>query len=122
MRSKVCPVKQSVYKNVLILVCITANYHIPYLVIRQLFSYKTGFPFSRYITKSVLRNFALIPVLPFLNNPKDLDPAYKMDLDFWDCFGRKISPTYNQRNTVPWAQPKTPKSPSLQDTMTYLKM
>ena len=24
------------------------------------------------------------------NNPKDLDPSYKMDLDFWDCFGRKI--------------------------------
>ena len=28
-------------------------------------------------------------VLSFLNNPKDLDPSYKMDLDFWDCFGRK---------------------------------
>ena len=23
------------------------------------------------------------------NNPKDLDPSYKMDLDFWDCFGRE---------------------------------
>ena len=21
-------------------------------------------------------------------NAKDLDPSYKMDLDFWDCFGR----------------------------------
>ena len=28
-------------------------------------------------------------MLPFLNNPKDLDPSYKMDLDLWDCFGRK---------------------------------
>ena len=28
------------------------------------------------ITKSVLRNFATIQVLPFLNNPKDLDPSY----------------------------------------------
>ena len=28
-------------------------------------------------------------VLPFLNSPNDLDPSYKMDLDFWDCFGRK---------------------------------
>ena len=28
-------------------------------------------------------------VLPFLNNPKDLDPSYKMDKDFWDCFGKK---------------------------------
>ena len=27
--------------------------------------------------------------IPFLNNPKDLDPSYKMDLDLWDCFGRK---------------------------------
>ena len=24
-----------------------------------------------------------------LNTPKDLDPSYKMDLDVWDCFGRK---------------------------------
>ena len=28
-------------------------------------------------------------MLPFLNNPKDLDLSYKMDLDLWDCFGRK---------------------------------
>ena len=33
--------------------------------------------------------FAEIQVLPFLNNPKDLDTSYKMDLDFWDCFGRQ---------------------------------
>ena len=33
--------------------------------------------------------FWYIQVLPFLNNPKDLDPSYKMDLDFQDCFGRK---------------------------------
>ena len=33
--------------------------------------------------------FAIIPNLPFLNNPKDLDPSYKTDLDLWDCFGRK---------------------------------
>ena len=31
----------------------------------------------------------IILVLPFLNSPNDLDPSYKMDLDFWDCFGRK---------------------------------
>ena len=24
----------------------------------------------------------------FQNNPKDLDPACKMDLDLWDCLGR----------------------------------
>ena len=30
-----------------------------------------------------------LKVLPFLNDPINLDPSYKMDLDFWDCFGRK---------------------------------
>ena len=24
----------------------------------------------------------------FQNNPNNLDPSYKMDLDLWDCFGR----------------------------------
>ena len=43
---------------------------------------------SLQITKSVLSNFALIQVLLFLNNPKDLDPSSQTDLDFWDCFGR----------------------------------
>ena len=43
----------------------------------------------------------MISILPFLNNPKDLDPSYKMDLDLWDCFGReKKSLSYNRRNTV----------------------
>ena len=41
------------------------------------------------ITKLVLWNFAIIPILPFLNNSKDLDPSFKMDLDLWDCFERK---------------------------------
>ena len=27
--------------------------------------------------------FCYIQILHFLNNPKDLDPSYKMDLDFW---------------------------------------
>ena len=31
---------------------------------------------------------------------KDLDRSYKMDLDLWDCFGRKKTPSYNQRNMV----------------------
>ena len=31
----------------------------------------------------------MIRVLPFLNNPKDLDPCYKRNLDFSDCSGRK---------------------------------
>ena len=33
-------------------------------------------------------NFAIIQVLPFLNNPKGLDPSYKLDLPnvlkYWD--------------------------------------
>ena len=41
------------------------------------------------MTKSVLQNFAIIRVVPFLNNSKDLDPSCKMDLDFWDCLGMK---------------------------------
>ena len=41
------------------------------------------------ITKSVRWSFAIIQVSPFLNNPKDLDPSYEMDLDFWHCFKRK---------------------------------
>ena len=24
----------------------------------------------------------------FQNNPNNLDPSYKMDLDLWDCLGR----------------------------------
>ena len=44
--------------------------------------------------------FAIIRVLPFLNNLKDLDPSYKMDLDFWDCFGRGKPPSYKRGNRV----------------------
>ena len=25
---------------------------------------------------------------PFQNDPNNLDPSYKMDLDLWDCLGR----------------------------------
>ena len=28
-------------------------------------------------------------VFYFKTNPKNLDPSYKMDLDFWECFGRE---------------------------------
>ena len=30
-----------------------------------------------------------------INNSKDLDPSYKTDLDFWDCFGRENSLSSN---------------------------
>ena len=54
------------------------EYHI-YSVIGQ------GFPFLEClpVTKSVLCNLAVIRVLPFLTNPKDLDLSYRMDLDFY---------------------------------------
>ena len=56
---------------------------------------RPGFPSLEWvqIIKSVLCNFAVIRVLPFLNNPKDLDPSYKMDLDFLGLF-------WNEKNTV----------------------
>ena len=38
-----------------------------------------------YRISSVIR---LIRVFTFQNNPKDLDPSYKMDLDLLDCLGR----------------------------------
>ena len=39
--------------------------------------------------ESVIRNFATVRGFSFQNNLKNLDPSYKMDLDFWDCFGRE---------------------------------
>ena len=30
-----------------------------------------------------------------------------MDLDLWDCFGRKKTPSYNRRNTVKVAYPES---------------
>ena len=42
----------------------------------------------------------MIQVLSLLNNLKDLDLSYKMDLDFLDCFGQKKNLSYNRRNTV----------------------
>ena len=44
--------------------------------------------------------FAIKQVLPFLTNPKDLDPSYKMDLDLWDCFGRNKLQLITQKNMV----------------------
>ena len=39
--------------------------------------------FPMYHISSVIRQS-----FSFQNNPKDLDPSYKMDLDLWDCLGR----------------------------------
>ena len=45
---------------------------------------KQGFPLFRLTTNYYISpiNFAMIRVLPFLNNPKDLDTSYQMNLDF----------------------------------------
>ena len=40
-------------------------------------------------------------LFPFKNSPKNLDPSYKMDLDFWDCFGRE-NPHLNSPMTQDW--------------------
>ena len=49
----------------------SCNFHLPYF-----FDYKMVF-FS------------------FQNNPKNLDPSYKTDLDLWDCLGR-VKPVLQQ--------------------------
>ena len=38
----------------------------------------------KYRISSVIRQSFFF----FQNNPKDLDPSCKMDLDLWDCLGR----------------------------------
>ena len=53
-----------------------ADYHSCVWNVPYLFAYKTVF-FS------------------FQNNPKNLDPSYKMDLDLWDCLGR-VKPVLQQ--------------------------
>ena len=40
----------------------------------------------RCISSVIRRSF-----LSFQNDPKNLDPSYKMDLDLWECFGRENS-------------------------------
>ena len=40
--------------------------------------------FLTYCISSVLR----WSLFYFQNDPKNLDPSYKMDLDLWDCLGR----------------------------------
>ena len=39
---------------------------------------------TSYRISSVIRRI----VFYLQNNPENLDPSYKMDLDLWDCFGR----------------------------------
>ena len=60
--------------------------HIPYL-----FGYKTGLSLSRMSTNNQISpmQFCCNKGLTLPKQSQDLDQSYKMDLDFWDCFGRK---------------------------------
>ena len=49
-------------------------------------------------------------------NPEDLDPSYKMDLDFWNCFGRGNTLSYNQRNMAIMCNGLLFESPCLSDS------
>ena len=79
------------------------NYRI-YLAIRR------GFPLFRMSTNNQISplQFCCNTSIPFLNNPKCLNLSSKTDLDFWNCFGRKITPSYNRRNMV-YFENKTPQ-------------
>ena len=48
---------------------------------------------QNYICSHISEGLTVFPRIydgffSFQNNPKDLDPSYKTDLDLWDCFGR----------------------------------
>ena len=61
-------------------------------------SIRRGFPLSRMSPNNQISpvQFGVIQVLPFLSNLNDLDPSFKMDLDFWDCFERKKMLSYER--------------------------
>ena len=44
--------------------------------------YVFAFSVMYHISSVIRQSFS------FQNNPKDLDPSYKMDLDLWDCLVR----------------------------------
>ena len=58
----------------------------------KIHSYRKTFAFSG----AKFSSFRVVPYFfgykteffSFKNNPKDLDPSCKMDLDLWDCLGR----------------------------------
>ena len=43
---------------------------------------------TTYILKEYRISLVIRQSFSFQNNPKDLDPSCKMDLDLWDCLGR----------------------------------
>ena len=65
--------------------------------ISYLFGYKTGFHLSRMTTNNLISSmkFAIMRVLPFLNNPKDLDPSYKDGSRFLGLVWNEKTLSYN---------------------------
>ena len=61
-----------------------------------------GFSLYRMTTNNLISPMKFCHNMSFtLYNPKDLDPSYMMDLDLWNCFGRKKKTmSYIQRNMV----------------------
>ena len=60
-----------------------------------LFGYKIFFLFPLKYLNKAYENLLLpyffsykMEFFSFENNPKNLGPSYKMDLDLWDCLGR----------------------------------
>ena len=69
------------------------------------------FPYSEYHISSVIRQ----TFFSFQNNPKDLDPSCKTDLDLWDCLGRVklgIIEKFHRTNLVIWSHSRGTKPPS----------
>ena len=54
-------------------------------------------------------------VLSKQNNPITLDPSYKMDLEFWDCFGRDQTPF--SQTCLQQAPKETAKTASLRQAL-----
>ena len=49
---------------------------------------------SKYRISSVIKR----SFFSFQNNPKDLDPSYKTDLNLWDCLGTELQIRKEDRN------------------------
>ena len=58
----------------------------------------------------------------FQNNPKNLDPSYKMDLDLLDCFGRVIREVFSFQNNPKNVDPSYKTDLDLWDCFERVKL
>ena len=67
------------------------------ILYRIYYAIKWGFLLSRMTTNNsiILLIFAIIRVLPFLNNPIELFASFKMDLDFLTRLWKEKTLSYN---------------------------